>query len=265
MVTKNWSRKHPKFSIFSWTIAEKETHQSFKVFTWLTFQKLKTCCNSISSFVTLTLWMENWLVSSAGEVFKSMKKVSSFYATTITFATSTTSTHCSKLSGVLRVTHFSQRRGIWNDIWLLVVIVLNIFTQRMITNWEKRFLKSWMHTISHIKTSKNCSWTWQYLTLSPFVSGKTLTSKLRLQHGSGSMFLYQFLCHQTWSRNPFFCNANLLHLILSFITALEGLATQSKAQMKLNFIEVETGIKIKLCYTGTTLPKTQTSREGVIF
>ena len=45
----------------------------------------------------------------------------------------------------------------------------------------------------------------------------------------------------------FFCNANTHHLILSFITALEGLATQSKAQMKLNFIEVETAIKIKLC------------------
>ena len=32
---------------------------------------------------------------------------------------------------------------------------------------------------------------------------------------------------------PFFlCNAKPQHLILSFITALEGLATQSKAQMK---------------------------------
>ena len=45
----------------------------------------------------------------------------------------------------------------------------------------------------------------------------------------------------------FLCNANPHHLILSFITALEGLATQSKAQVKLNFIEVETVIKIKLC------------------
>ena len=45
----------------------------------------------------------------------------------------------------------------------------------------------------------------------------------------------------------FLCNANPYHLISSFITALEGLATQSKAQMKLNFIEVETAIKIKLC------------------
>ena len=62
-------------------------------------------------------------MSSVEEVFKSKKNVSSFYATTITFATSTTSTHCSKRSGVLRVTHVSQRQGIWNDIWLLVVIV----------------------------------------------------------------------------------------------------------------------------------------------
>ena len=45
----------------------------------------------------------------------------------------------------------------------------------------------------------------------------------------------------------FLCNANAHHLISSFITALEGLATQSKAHMKLNFIELETAIKSKLC------------------
>ena len=45
----------------------------------------------------------------------------------------------------------------------------------------------------------------------------------------------------------FLCNANPHHLILPFINALEGLATQSKAQMKLNFIEVEIAIKIELC------------------
>ena len=45
----------------------------------------------------------------------------------------------------------------------------------------------------------------------------------------------------------FLCNATPHHLISTFITALEGLATQSKTQMKLNFIEVETAIRIKLC------------------
>ena len=42
----------------------------------------------------------------------------------------------------------------------------------------------------------------------------------------------------------FLCNANPPDLISSFITALDGLATQSKAQMKLIFFEVETAIKI---------------------
>ena len=41
----------------------------------------------------------------------------------------------------------------------------------------------------------------------------------------------------------FLANANPNHFISSFITALEGLATQSKAQMKLKFTEVETAIK----------------------
>ena len=45
----------------------------------------------------------------------------------------------------------------------------------------------------------------------------------------------------------FLCNANPHHLIASFITALEGLATQSKTQMKLNFIEIESAIRTKLC------------------
>ena len=47
--------------------------------------------------------------------------------------------------------------------------------------------------------------------------------------------------------NIFLCNANTHYLISSFITALEGLETQSKAQVKLTFIGVETAIKIKLC------------------
>ena len=177
-----------------------------------------------------------------------MKTVSSFYATTFTFATSTTSTHYSKPSDVLRVTHFSQRRGIWNDIWLLVVIVLNIFTQRMFTKWEKRFLKSWMHSISFIKMGKNCSRTWQSLTLSPLASRKSHTSKLRLQHGIGEQVPISVSNSLNLIPEPILlCNANPYHLISSFFNALEGLATQSKAQMKLNFIEVETGINIKLC------------------
>ena len=43
----------------------------------------------------------------------------------------------------------------------------------------------------------------------------------------------------------FLCNSNPRDLIESFIDAVEGLATQGKAQMKLKFLEVETAIKQK--------------------
>ena len=47
----------------------------------------------------------------------------------------------------------------------------------------------------------------------------------------------------------FLCNSNPRDLVESFIDAVEGLATQSKAQMKLKFLEVETAIKSKLTRT----------------
>ena len=48
-----------------------------------------------------------------------------------------------------------------------------------------------------------------------------------------------------------------------FITALEGLVTQGKTQMKLNFIEVETAIKIKLCAILEQLNQRRNTAEGV--
>ena len=44
----------------------------------------------------------------------------------------------------------------------------------------------------------------------------------------------------------FLCNSNPRDLVQPFLDAVEGLSTQSKAQTKLNFLEVETAIKIKL-------------------
>ena len=60
------------------------------------------------------------------------------------------------------------------------------------------------------------------------------------------MCQYQFLSRQI-DPGAHFCNANPHPLISSFITALDGLATHSKAQIKMKFIEVETAIKIKQC------------------
>ena len=51
----------------------------------------------------------------------------------------------------------------------------------------------------------------------------------------------------------FLCNSNPRDLVESFIDAVEGLATQSKAQMKLKFLEKETAIKSKLTRTLETI------------
>ena len=61
----------------------------------------------------------------------------------------------------------------------------------------------------------------------------------------------------------FLCKANPHHLISSFITALEGLATQSKAPMKINFIEVESAIKVKLCAIPEQLNQRRNQAERV--
>ena len=51
----------------------------------------------------------------------------------------------------------------------------------------------------------------------------------------------------------FLCNSNPRDLVESFIDAVEGLATQSRAQMKLKFLEIETAIKSKLSRALETL------------
>ena len=58
----------------------------------------------------------------------------------------------------------------------------------------------------------------------------------------------------------FLCNSDPRHLVSSFVTALEGLATQSKAQMKLRFIEL--GFKISSILE--QLNQRHSQREGVI-
>ena len=62
MVTRDWRRRLPKFSISSSKTVKKETFQSFKKFIWMIFQKLKTCCNSISSFMTLIFFVDGELI-----------------------------------------------------------------------------------------------------------------------------------------------------------------------------------------------------------
>ena len=59
------------------------------------------------------------------------------------------------------------------------------------------------------------------------------------------------------------CNSDLRHLVSSFVSALEGLATESKAQMKLRFIELETSIKINFSSIVEQLKQRQSQTERV--
>ena len=51
----------------------------------------------------------------------------------------------------------------------------------------------------------------------------------------------------------FLCDPNSRDLVSSFIDALENLATQSKAQTKMNFLQIETGTKTRLARILETL------------
>ena len=61
-----------------------------------------------------------------------------------------------------------------------------------------------------------------------------------------------------WKTCPY---SDRRHFVPSFISALEGLATQSKAQMKINFIEVETAVKTKLLLSWNNSTK-DTAKEN---
>ena len=60
------------------------------------------------------------------------------------------------------------------------------------------------------------------------------------------------------------CNTNPHHLVAPLITALEGSITQSKAEMKINFFEVEKAIKIKLCKLLEQLKQRRNRAETVM-
>ena len=163
------------------------------------------------------------------------------------------------------MTHFSQRRGIWNDVLLLVVIELIIFTQKNVYELRKKLFEKLdafnipyrseqelfknlaildfesigVKEANSYKQTETTTWIGKHVPISVSISSNLISEPI------------------------FFCNANPHHLISSFMTALEGLATQSKAQMKLISIEVETVIKIKLCVVLEKLNQRRNRAERV--
>ena len=121
-----------------------------------------------------------------------------------------------------------------------------------------------MHSLSHIELSKNCSRTWQKFDFESICVKENSYKQTETTTWIGKHVPISVSFSSNLIPEPIFlCNANPHHLISSFITALEGLATQSKAQMKLKFIEVETAIEIKLCAILEQLNQRRNQTEGV--
>ena len=153
----------------------------------------------------------------------------------------------------------------WNDIWLLVVIVLNIFTQGIVYELREMLfeqLDAFNNPYrSEQKLFKNLAiFDFESICVKEANSYKqTETTTWIGKHVPTSVSISSNLIPEL----IFLCNANLHHLISCFITAIEGLGTQGKAQMKLNFIKVETAIEIKLCAVLEQLNQRRNRTEGV--
>ena len=62
----------------------------------------------------------------------------------------------------------------------------------------------------------------------------------------------------------FICNSNPRDLVSSFVNALENLAAQSKAQMRMSFLEIETAIESRLSHVMGLLNKRRSRREATL-
>ena len=63
-------------------------------------------------------------------------------------------------------------------------------------------------------------------------------------------------------QEPIFCNSNPRDLVSSFVKALESLAAQSKAQMRMSFLETETAIESRLSHVMGLLNERRSRREA---
>ena len=133
------------------------------------------------------------------------------------------------------------------------------------TNWERHFLKSWTHSTSYIEVSKNCSKIWQYLTLNPFVSrNQTHTNnwdynvdREACAHISFYLVKLDPGAHFSVQRQ-----SSLSHLFFYYCSRRISNPEQSSDEIEFHWSR-DCNQDKTVCYTGTTQPKTQSSREIV--
>ena len=248
MVTKNWKRRLRKFLNFSSITVGKEIHQSFRVFTWVRFRKWRRCCIWILYFYGID-FVDGELIGelcrrSIQKYEKNVKLlrynnhicyVNNINALFKVFQCTSCDTFFSKTGNLERhlVTCSDRVKHIYpKNVYELRETLFEKLDAFNVPykNEQKRFKNLAIFDFESIcfkeesfKQTETTTWIGKHVPISVSISSNLIPEPI------------------------FLCNANPHHLISSFITALGGLATQSKAQMKLNFIEVEAAIKIKLC------------------
>ena len=120
-------------------------------------------------------------------------------------------------------------------------------------NTEKRFLISLTRSISNAQMIRNSI----YLVVFDFES--SCIPEEKFENSDTTTWIGKHvpisvsISSNLISMPIFLCNSNPRDLVESFIDAVE--ATQSKAQMKLKFLEVETAIKSKLTRTNSGMSR----------
>ena len=136
----------------------------------------------------------------------------------------------------------------------------------MFPNWEKRFLKSWMHSTSHKEISKNCSKTWQYLTWSPFASRKIIQANWNYNLDREACSYISFYLVKLDSGTHFFLQRQSSSSHLVFHHSSRRISNSKQSSDEIEFLWSRDCNQDKtVCHTGTTQPKTQLSGEGVKF
>ena len=123
---------------------------------------------------------------------------------------------------------------------------------------EKLSLTSWTPSVSGTQVNKNFLKTaifgFESICVQEESFKDTKTTTWKGKHVSFSVSIFSNLVEES----IFLHNSDPHHLVSSFIKTLEGLASQSEAQIKLLFLDIETTIKIKL---GSILEKLTQSHK----
>ena len=156
--------------------------------------------------------------------------------------------HSSRLFAFQLAIHISENLEAWSVTCSDAANERSIFIQRRCINSEKRFFTDKLDSFGiqyrdHQKLSNNLAvFDFESICIpeEKFKNSETTTwigERVPISVSISSNLI---------AKPIFLCNSNPREMVESFIDAVESLATQSKAQMKLKFLEIETAIKSKL-------------------